>query len=246
MEVYNPLTQENEIFEPEEISGMILKYLSFMAKSKLKNTQISNVIITSPTEFDDKKRNAILAACKLAGIENVGLANEPVAALLEYKRTHNDILSNGSKVVVIDFGGGTLDICCCKIQGNETNTISIGGDKNLGGNDFDSALMELIEKKIYSSELVDKTYFKKRQGMSHCEKEKIIKAINRLKKEAERVKIELSKRIDCEINLSYLLADAYSEDIDIVLSVSRKEFEQVCESKGLYKRLISKIEKSQG
>ncbi|GAB1224812.1 hypothetical protein ENUP19_0219G0030 [Entamoeba nuttalli] len=232
MEVYNPSNQKDEIFEPEEISGMILKNLILMAKSKLKNTEIGNIIVTVPTEFDDKKRNATLAACKLAGIENVTLANEPVAALVEYKRTNNDILINGSKIVVIDFGGGTLDICCCKLQGKEINTVSIGGDKNLGGNDFDAVLMELIEKKIYSSELVDETYFKKRQGMSHFEKTKLSKAINRLKKEAERVKIELR--------------EDNNDDLDIILSVSRKEFEELCERKGLYKRLVSKIKEVTG
>ncbi|EDS89493.1 heat shock protein 70 putative [Entamoeba histolytica] len=183
MEVYNPFKQKDEIFEPEEISGMVLKNLILMAKSKLDNTEIGNIVVTVPTEFDDKKRNATLAACKLAGIENVTLVNEPVAALVEYKRTHNDVLSNDSKVVVIDFGGGTLDICCCKLQGKDISTVSVGGDKNVGGNDFDAV---------------------------------------------------------------HILGEDNNDDLDIGLSVSRKEFEELCEKKGLYKRLISKIKEVTG
>ncbi|EDR23381.1 heat shock protein, putative [Entamoeba dispar SAW760] len=71
IECYNPLNQESEEFEPEEISGMILKYLYEIAQAKLGNHPISNVIVTVPAEFNDRQREATLLACKLAGIKNV-------------------------------------------------------------------------------------------------------------------------------------------------------------------------------
>ncbi|EDR26534.1 heat shock protein 70kD, putative [Entamoeba dispar SAW760] len=113
IECYNPLTQESEGFEPEEISGMILKYLYEIAQEKLGNHPISNVVVTVPVDFNDKQRDATLLACKLAGIKNVSIEDEPIAAIIEYKREYPNLLKKGDKIVVIDFGG-TLDVTCCK------------------------------------------------------------------------------------------------------------------------------------
>ncbi|EDR21634.1 heat shock protein 70kD, putative [Entamoeba dispar SAW760] len=106
--------------EELSISGMILKYLYEIAQEKLGNHPISNTKL----------------ACKLAGIKNVELENEPVAVIIEYKREYQSLLKNGDKIVVIDFGR-TLDVSCCKIANDNIIVESSGGNQNLGGNNFD-------------------------------------------------------------------------------------------------------------
>ncbi|EDR27766.1 chaperone protein DNAK, putative [Entamoeba dispar SAW760] len=238
IECYNPLTQESEEFEPEEISGMILKYLYEITQARLGNHPILNVVVTVPAEFNDRQREATLLACKLAGIKNVELENEPTAAIIEYKREHPNLLKNGDRIVVIDFGGGILYVSCCKIVNDNVIIESSGGNQNLGGNDFDNVMIDIIIERI---EKVIPGYYEKKIGIT--QKEKIIfnKKIIRLKEESERIKIELSDKTDTELNLELLLSDDYDDKYDIDPTITRKEFEEECYKRGIYEEFINKI-----
>ena len=104
-------------------------------------------MITVPVQFSSEQRNTTVRAAKIAGLEHVELVNEPSASIVEYRRYMEskkiETLRNGMKVLVIDFGGGTLDICCCEINAKEwfyqiftSDNISVlgnGGNQNLGG-----------------------------------------------------------------------------------------------------------------
>ncbi|GAB1221145.1 hypothetical protein ENUP19_0067G0008 [Entamoeba nuttalli] len=238
IECYNPKTQSSEAFEPEEISGMILKHMYDIAQMRLNNKIISNVVVTVPVDFKDKQRNATLLACKLAGIKNVELANEPTAAIVAYKKEYPDSLKEGDKIVVIDFGGGTLDVACCKIgSDNNVRVESCGGDQNLGGNDYDIVMMDIIKEKVEEG---IEGYYEKKQGMEQKEKIILSKKLVRLKKEAERIKIELSGKPDAELDLETLLDDESDNDV-FEPTISRQEFEEECKKRGLYERFINKI-----
>ncbi|EDR25271.1 heat shock protein 70kD, putative [Entamoeba dispar SAW760] len=253
IESYNPLTQDNEEFEPEEISGMILKYLYEIAQKKLGNRPISNVVVTVPVDFNDKQRDATLTACELAGIKNVSIENEPTAAITEYKREYSNSLKNGNKVVVIDFGGGTLDVCCCKISNDSVIVESSGGDPNLGGNDFDNVMIDIIKERV--EEWIP-GYYRNKRGMTQKEKTVFRKKLIKLKKEAERIKIGLSDKanklaqqnngtskpvnVDMDLELENLL-DMDEEDDFSCAPISSSEFDKRCENSGIYKRFVNKI-----
>ncbi|EDR27709.1 heat shock protein 70kD, putative [Entamoeba dispar SAW760] len=184
IECYNPLTQESEEFEPEEISGIILKYLYEIAQAKLGNQPISNVVVTVPAEFNDIQRASILLACKLSGTKNVELANEPTAAIAGYKRKYPNSLKNGDRIVVIDFGG-TLDVTCFKIVNDSVVVESSGGNQDLGGNEFDNVMNDIIKKRI---EKVIPGYYKQKQVMT--QKETIFnKKLTKLKKNQKELKL---------------------------------------------------------
>ncbi|GAB1221131.1 hypothetical protein ENUP19_0065G0006 [Entamoeba nuttalli] len=237
IECYNTKTFDDEKFEPEEISGMILKHMYDIAQASLKNGQITNVIVTVPVDFKDKQRDATLLACKLAGIKNVELVNEPTAAIVAYKKEYPNSLKNGDRVLVIDFGG-TLDVTCCRIiNDNNIKVESSGGDQDLGGNDFDKVMMDIIKEKVEEG---IEGYYEKKRGMARKEKTTYKKKLVRLKKEAERIKIELSGKTDAELDVDTLLPeqlDGYGYDP----TITRQEFEEECQKRGLYERFIYKI-----
>ncbi|GAB1219595.1 hypothetical protein ENUP19_0039G0010 [Entamoeba nuttalli] len=238
IECYNPKTQSSEEFEPEEISGMILKHIYDIAQASLKNGQITNVIVTVPVDFKDRQRDATLLACKLAEIKNVELVNEPTAAIAEYKKEYPDSLNKGDRVLVIDFGGGTLDVTCCKIiNDNNIKVESSGGDQDLGGNEFDKVIIDVIKKRVEEG---IPGYYEKKRGMARKEKLMYKKKLVRLKKEAERIKIELSGKTDAELDVETLLPEQ-TDDYGFDPTITRQEFEEECQKRGLYERFIDKI-----
>ena len=246
--VRNPLnTVSYERFEPEEISGIILRYMLNIFKMRSANCEIGKVVVTVPADFSHKQRKATETACRLAGIENVILMNEPSAAVLEYKRVTGNNVPVGSKILVIDFGGGTLDINCCEMKQNgEIKVVLNGGDQNLGGNDFDQAMINVIKRELYENALIEENHYDKIEDATPLERKQQRTRLVKLKKEAERAKIQLSKTKTCELSMEDLFSlegdKSMDEDIfDAEISVHRRQFEEECESKGLYKRAIDVI-----
>ncbi|EMS11028.1 70-kDa heat shock protein [Entamoeba histolytica HM-3:IMSS] len=239
IECYNPQTQSAEEFEPEEISGMILKHMYDIAQASLKNGQVTNVIVTVPVDFKDRQRDATLLACKLAEIKNVELINEPTAAIAEYKREYPNSLKDGDRILVIDFGGGTLDVACCKIiNDNNIRVESSGGDQDLGGNDFDNVMIDMVKEKVEDGV---EGYYEKKRGMTQKEKAMYKKKLVILKKEAERIKIELSGKTDAELDFETFFGGEDYDGYGIDPTITRQEFEEECEKRGLYERFIDKI-----
>ncbi|MCE5185551.1 MAG: Hsp70 family protein [Planctomycetaceae bacterium] len=137
-------------WSPEEISSLILKKLK---QDGSVESPITQVVISVPAHFDEVRRKATMDAGKLAGLQVIGIVNEPVAAALYYATTQN---VNG-RVLVYDLGGGTFDVTILDINGSDMKIVCSQGDHALGGVDFDSKIIELLEqayRKEYKADLI--------------------------------------------------------------------------------------------
>jgi len=199
------------LFSPEEISAMILEKLREAAEDYLHDT-IEGAIITVPAYFNDSQRQATKDAGEIAGLNVLRIINEPTAASLSFSLD----LSKKMKVVVYDFGGGTIDISVLEIQNEVIKVLSTAGDINLGGNDFDIMLTYKILKEIKQEYGIDLT------------EDKL--AMQRIRDTAENIKKELSSLETCEINLPFI-ADSDEGAIHYSKSISRVEFEEMIRDK---------------
>ncbi len=199
---------------PPQISADILKKMKKTAEDYLGET-VTEAVVTVPAYFNDSQRQATKDAGKIAGLDVKRIINEPTAAALAYGM---DKKQGDSVVAVYDLGGGTFDISIIEIADvdgeQQFEVLATNGDTFLGGEDFDSALIEY---------LVDE--FKKEQGVN-------IKgdslAMQRLKEAAEKAKIELSSAQSTEVNLPYITADS-SGPKHLVVTISRSKLESLTE-----------------
>ena len=196
-------------FSPQEISARILQKMKQTAEDYL-GEPVSKAVITVPAYFNDAQRQATKDAGKIAGLEVERIINEPTAAALAYGL---DKAKKNHKIVVYDLGGGTFDVSVLELGDGVFEVKSTNGNTHLGGDDFDLRIMQwLIEE------------FKKQTGID-VSKDKM--ALQRLKESAEKAKIELSNRMETEINIPFLTADQ-SGPKHLVMNLSRAKFEQMC------------------
>ena len=123
-----------------ELSSLILKKLK--QDSSLEHGEIRDVVISVPAHFDEIRRKATMDAGALAGLNVIGIVNEPVAAALYYATTR----SVSGKVLVYDLGGGTFDVTIMDVRGHQMDIICSQGDHALGGIDFDNCILSILEK----------------------------------------------------------------------------------------------------
>ncbi len=178
-------------YSAEEVSAMILAKLKADAEAFLGDS-VTEAVITVPAYFDDSQRQATKDAGKIAGLEVKRIINEPTAAALAYgldKEKKTD-----EKIAVFDLGGGTFDVSILELGDGVFEVKSTNGDTHLGGADFDRVLVNYF---------VDE--FKKEHGIDISNDKA---AMQRLRDEAEKAKIELSSSQSVDINLPFLTADA--------------------------------------
>ncbi len=180
---------DNKEYTPQEISAFILRKMKNDAEAVL-GGKITKAVITVPAYFEDAQRQATKDAGRIAGLEVMRIINEPTAAALGYGIDK----SKDEMVIVCDLGGGTFDVSLLEIGGGVIEVKATSGNNHLGGDDFDQRIMDW---------LIDN--FKKETGIDlRGDKQ----AMQRLKDAAERAKIELTTKMETEINLPYITADA--------------------------------------
>ncbi len=138
-------------YHAPEISSMILKKIVNDANEELRQTgviqdgeSVNDVVITCPAYFGMNERQATKTAGELAGLNVLNIINEPTAAAISYGVSGND---KNETVLVYDLGGGTFDITVMNIAGNDISVVCTGGDDQLGGKDWDEALMEYVTQR---------------------------------------------------------------------------------------------------
>lgn len=177
-------------YSSEEVSAMVLGKLKADAESFL-GEPVTEAVITVPAYFDDSQRHATKDAGKIAGLEVKRIINEPTAAALAYGL---DKKKKDEKIAIYDLGGGTFDVSILELGDGVFEVKSTNGDTHLGGADFDRVLVNYFADE-----------FKKEHGIDVTEDNA---AMQRLRDEAEKAKIELSTTSEVAINLPFLTADA--------------------------------------
>jgi len=201
-------------YTPQEISAFILQKIREDAEAFV-GEKIEKAIITCPAYFNDNQRQATKDAGKIAGLEVERIINEPTAASLAYGI---DKAGKEQKIMVFDFGGGTLDVTILDMYFDKTEKISgfhveaTAGDTQLGGTDMDNTLIDYLAEE-----------FKKETGID-VRKDKM--AFHRLREAAEKAKIELSTTLTTEINLPFITADAGGPK-HLIKSLSRAKLEEL-------------------
>jgi molecular chaperone DnaK len=170
---------------------MILTKLKTDAEAFL-GESVSEAVITVPAYFDDSQRQATKDSGKIAGLEVKRIINEPTAAALAYGLDKAD--NKDEKIAVYDLGGGTFDISILELGDGVFEVKSTNGNTHLGGADFDRAIVNYLVEE-----------FKKEQGIDISDDKA---AMQRLRDEAEKAKIELSTTNEVDINLPFITADA--------------------------------------
>ena len=170
---------------PQEISAMILAKMKSDAESKTGET-ITDAVITVPAYFDDSERKATKEAGEIAGLNVKRIINEPTAAALAYGFE----AKKDEKIAVYDLGGGTFDISILEVSEDTVEVKATNGDTHLGGDDFDTEIINWILKEFGNQEGVD------------LSKDPL--ALQRVKESAEKAKIELSTAQQTEINQPFI------------------------------------------
>lgn len=212
----------SEVVSPEEISAAVLAKLKKVAEDYL-GSEVTDAVITVPAYFNDAQRQATKDAGKIAGLNVKRIINEPTAAALAYGFDKN----KEQKIAVYDLGGGTFDISILEVGDNVVEVKSTNGDTHLGGDNFDTRILEWLIAE-----------FKKDQGID-LTKDKM--ALQRLKEASEKAKIELSSMSETDINLPFVTADA-SGPKHLQIKLTRAKFDQMTED--LVKRSLDPCKKA--
>ncbi|WPP52808.1 molecular chaperone DnaK [Catalinimonas niigatensis] len=198
----------DRLYTPQELSAMILQKMKSTAEDYL-GTTITDAVVTVPAYFNDAERQATKEAGQIAGLNVKRIINEPTAAALAYGL---DKKNKDMTIAVYDLGGGTFDVSVLELGDGVFEVKSTNGDVHLGGDDFDSKIIDWLAEE-----------FKKDEGI---DLRKDPMALQRLKEAAEKAKIELSSATSTEINLPYIMpVDGIPKHL--VRTLSRAKFEQL-------------------
>jgi molecular chaperone DnaK len=212
----------NEDYSPSQISAFTLQKMKETAEAYLGET-VTQAVITVPAYFNDAQRQATKDAGQIAGLEVLRIINEPTAAALAYGMDKDE----NKTIAVYDLGGGTFDISILEVGDGVFEVKSTNGDTFLGGEDFDSKVVEFLAADFQKAEGIDLT------------KDKL--ALQRLKEAAEKAKIELSSAQTTEVNLPFITADQNGPK-HLVKTIGRADLEKLVDD--LIKRTLEPCKKA--
>ena len=193
-------------YTPQEISAIILRRLKDIAETHL-GEPVHKAVVTVPAYFSDTQRQATREAGEIAGLEVARIINEPTAAALSYEANHQ----GHKKVLVYDLGGGTFDVSVVGIEDNVVEVLASHGNNHLGGDDFDTKIVEHVVEHL------------KEQNVDPTESRK---AMARITRAAETAKIALSDQPYTRIEEEYLL-ERDGTPVHLALELSRDEYESM-------------------
>ena len=213
---------DDEEYTPEQVSAMILQKIKHDAEEYL-GDEVEKAVITVPAYFNDRQRQATKDAGEIAGFEVERIVNEPTAASMAYGLDDE----SDQTVLVYDLGGGTFDVSILDLGGGVYEVVATNGDNDLGGDDWDQAIIDWLAEEFENEHGIDLT--EDRQ------------ALQRLKDAAEEAKIELSSRKEAEINLPFITA---TDDgpVHLEKSITRAKFESLTED--LIERTVEPTEQA--
>ena len=199
---------DDKDFTPQQISAFVLQKLKRDAESYLGET-VTDAVITVPAYFSDAQRQATKEAGEIAGLNVSRIVNEPTAAALAYGLDKGE---SDQTILVFDLGGGTFDVSLLEIGEGVVEVKATSGDNHLGGDDWDTRVVEWMVKKFQGNNDVD------------LSKDKI--ALQRLQEAAEKAKIELSSSSETTIHLPYI-THGESGPLHFEEKLSRSEFQKL-------------------
>lgn len=193
-------------YKPQQISAFILQKIKRDAEAFTGDT-VEKAVITVPAYFNDNQRQATKDAGTIAGLDVVRIINEPTAASLAFGL---DKVTQDLKILVFDFGGGTLDVTIMEMGGGVFEVMSTSGDTHLGGTDMDKAIIDYV---------LDE--FRKKEGLDLSGD---TTAMTRIQEAAEKAKIELSNIMETDINLPFITMHQNSaKNLDVRLTRAKLE-----------------------
>ena len=198
---------DDDEYTPEQISAMILQKIKRDAEEYL-GDDVEKAVITVPAYFNDRQRQATKDAGEIAGFDVERIVNEPTAASMAYGLDDN----SDQTVLVYDLGGGTFDVSVLDLGGGVYEVVATNGDNNLGGDDWDQAIIDSLAADF--------------EGEHGIDLREDRQALQRLTEAAEEAKVELSNRKEANINLPFITADD-SGPVHLETSMTRATFESL-------------------
>ncbi|MBM4391677.1 MAG: Hsp70 family protein [Deltaproteobacteria bacterium] len=212
----------DQLFTLEQISAAILRKIKEVAEEAL-SSEVDQAVITVPAYFNDRQRQAVRAAGKLANLKVPRVLNEPTAAALAYGLGKN----LNQRVAVYDLGGGTFDISVIDIKERIFEVIATGGDTFLGGVDFDDRIMQWVLEGFQKAHGIDLSYDRV--------------AIQRIRDAAETAKIELSSVMRTRLHIPYIAKGEEGPMLDVDVELTREKLEEL--SADLVDRTVQTVER---
>jgi molecular chaperone DnaK len=197
----------NKDFTPEELASKIIYYMKKYAEANLGH-EVKKAVIACPAYFDDIQRNATRNAATMAGLEVINLVSEPTVSSL----TYGIDIKKPQKIMVFDLGGGTLDVSVIETSNGVFRVLSTCGDTHLGGDDWDNAIINWLLE-----EILNKTGINLKDNKL---------ALQRIKEEAEKAKINLSSELETTIELPYIGITQFGP-VNFETTLTRAKFQDI-------------------